>query len=67
MLMDEQSVEQPEYNMFQRTKVESEYAPVYESVGLGTTVWSPLACVLYPLSLFLLLPNPPPHCAGTAC
>jgi voltage-dependent potassium channel beta subunit len=36
------TMEQPEYNMFRREKVESEYLPVYE-LGLGTTIWSPLA------------------------
>jgi voltage-dependent potassium channel beta subunit len=37
------TMEQPEYNMFHRHRVESEYAPLYETVGLGTTIWSPLA------------------------
>jgi aryl-alcohol dehydrogenase-like predicted oxidoreductase len=36
-------MEQPEYNMFRRGKVESEFAPLYEKIGLGTTIWSPLA------------------------
>jgi len=36
-------MEQPEYNMFHRQRVEMEYAPLYRSIGLGTTVWSPLA------------------------
>jgi voltage-dependent potassium channel beta subunit len=36
-------MEQPVYNMFQRDKVEKEYLPLYSRVGLGTTVWSPLA------------------------
>ena len=36
------TMEQPEYNMFNRQKVESDYVPVYE-LGLGTTTWSPLA------------------------
>ena len=36
-------MEQPQYNLFHREKVEKEFAPLYESVGLGTTVWSPLA------------------------
>jgi aryl-alcohol dehydrogenase-like predicted oxidoreductase len=36
-------VEQPEYNMFCRDKIEVEFAKMYETVGLGTTVWSPLA------------------------
>ncbi len=36
-------MEQPEYNMFQRHRVEKEYLPLYRSIGLGTTTWSPLA------------------------
>lgn len=36
-------VEQPEYNMFTRQKVEVEFSQIYQTVGLGTTVWSPLA------------------------
>ncbi|MBN2219335.1 MAG: aldo/keto reductase [Kosmotogaceae bacterium] len=36
-------VEQPQYNMFVRERVESEYQPIYEKYGLGLTVWSPLA------------------------
>jgi voltage-dependent potassium channel beta subunit len=36
-------VEQPEYNLFNRRKVEREYARLYEDIGLGLTTWSPLA------------------------
>jgi len=36
-------MEQPQYNMFERYKVELDYQPVYRNVGLGTTIWSPLA------------------------
>ncbi len=36
-------VEQPQYNMFVRDKVEVEYSQIYKTVGLGTTIWSPLA------------------------
>jgi voltage-dependent potassium channel beta subunit len=36
-------MEQPEYNMFHRERVEKEYARLYREIGLGTTVWSPLA------------------------
>jgi voltage-dependent potassium channel beta subunit len=36
-------VEQPEYNMFTRNKVEVEFSQIYKTVGLGTTIWSPLA------------------------
>ncbi len=37
------TMEQPEYNLFERTKVEGDYLPLYDLVGLGTTIWSPLA------------------------
>lgn len=36
-------VEQPQYNLLSRERVETEYAPLYEKHGLGTTIWSPLA------------------------
>jgi voltage-dependent potassium channel beta subunit len=36
-------MEQPEYNMFHRERVEREYEPLYKEIGLGTTIWSPLA------------------------
>jgi voltage-dependent potassium channel beta subunit len=36
-------MEQPEYNMFNRQKVEKEYRRLYQDIGLGTTTWSPLA------------------------
>lgn len=36
------TMEQPEYNMFRRDKVEDEFAPLYAKYGLGTTIWSPL-------------------------
>jgi voltage-dependent potassium channel beta subunit len=36
-------VEQPQYNMFHRYRVELEYADLYTGLGLGTTIWSPLA------------------------
>jgi aryl-alcohol dehydrogenase-like predicted oxidoreductase len=37
------TLEQPQYNMFHRERVEKEYAPLYKKFGLGTTIWSPLA------------------------
>ncbi|MBI5935496.1 MAG: aldo/keto reductase [Chloroflexi bacterium] len=37
------TMEQPEYNLFHRERVEKEYARLYEDIGLGTTIWSPLA------------------------
>jgi voltage-dependent potassium channel beta subunit len=36
-------VEQPQYNMLVRDKVEVEYSQIYKTTGLGTTIWSPLA------------------------
>ena len=36
-------VEQPQYNLLTRKKVEREYARLYDDIGLGTTIWSPLA------------------------
>jgi len=37
------TMEQPQYNLFERNKIENEFLPLYKSVGLGTTIWSPLA------------------------
>jgi aryl-alcohol dehydrogenase-like predicted oxidoreductase len=37
------SMEQPQYHLLHRDRVEREYAPLYASIGLGTTTWSPLA------------------------
>ena len=37
------TMEQPQYNLFEREKIEKEYKMIYETVGLGTTIWSPLA------------------------
>lgn len=37
------TVEQPQYNMFERFKMEQDYLAVFKNVGLGTTIWSPLA------------------------
>ena len=36
-------MEQPQYNMLWREKVEQEFAPLYDAIGLGLTTWSPLA------------------------
>ena len=36
-------MEQPQYNMFARERVEKEYGRLYKEIGLGTTIWSPLA------------------------
>ncbi len=35
--------EQPQYNLFHRDRVEHEYARLYDDLGIGTTIWSPLA------------------------
>jgi len=40
------TMEQPEYNLFNRHKMENEYLQIFKTVGLGTTIWSPLAAGL---------------------
>jgi voltage-dependent potassium channel beta subunit len=37
------TMEQPQYNLLHRERVEVEYAPLYAEFGMGTTIWSPLA------------------------
>ncbi|MBK7359998.1 MAG: aldo/keto reductase [Saprospiraceae bacterium] len=37
------TMEQPQYNMLTRNKIEVEYSQIFKTVGLGTTIWSPLA------------------------
>lgn len=37
------AMEQPQYNLLVRERVEKEYAPLYRDYGMGTTTWSPLA------------------------
>jgi len=37
------AMEQPQYNMFERTKMEHDYYTIFRNVGMGTTTWSPLA------------------------
>lgn len=37
------TMEQPQYNMLHRERVEKEYVHLYDEIGLGTTIWSPLA------------------------
>ncbi len=36
-------MEQPQYNLLHRERVEREYLPLYKEIGLGTTIWSPLS------------------------
>lgn len=36
-------MEQPQYNLFERDKIEKEFLEIYKNAGLGTTIWSPLA------------------------
>jgi voltage-dependent potassium channel beta subunit len=43
LLLVPPTMEQPQYNMFHRDRVEKEFAPLYRRFGLGTTIWSPLA------------------------
>lgn len=40
------SVEQPQYNLLERYKMEKEYLGIFNTVGMGTTIWSPLAAGL---------------------
>jgi voltage-dependent potassium channel beta subunit len=40
------SVEQPQYNLIERNKVENEYDMIFNTVGMGTTIWSPLGAGL---------------------
>ncbi len=37
------AVEQPEYNMFNRTKIEKDFLQIFKTIGMGTTIWSPLS------------------------
>jgi len=37
------SVEQPQYNLLERSKMENEFSMIFKTVGMGTTIWSPLA------------------------
>jgi voltage-dependent potassium channel beta subunit len=37
------TMEQPQYNMFHRNRMELEYSRLFQGIGLGTTIWSPLA------------------------
>lgn len=37
------AMEQPQYNLFERDKMERDYVPLFKNLGLGTTIWSPLA------------------------
>ncbi len=37
------AMEQPQYNLFERTRMERDYYTIFRNVGLGTTIWSPLA------------------------
>jgi len=37
------TMEQPQYNLFERNKMENEFLMIFKTVGLGTTIWSPLA------------------------
>lgn len=37
------AMEQPQYNLFERQKVEADYYTIFRNIGMGTTIWSPLA------------------------
>lgn len=40
------AVEQPQYNLYERNKMENEYVHIFKNSGMGTTIWSPLAAGL---------------------
>jgi len=40
------TMEQPQYNMFEREKIDKDYVDIFRNVGMGTTIWSPLAAGL---------------------
>jgi aryl-alcohol dehydrogenase-like predicted oxidoreductase len=37
------AVEQTQYNLFERQKIEVDYYTIFKNIGMGTTIWSPLA------------------------
>jgi voltage-dependent potassium channel beta subunit len=37
------AMEQPQYNLLERNKMENEFLMIFKTVGMGTTIWSPLA------------------------
>jgi len=51
------TMEQPQYNLFYRERVETEYFKLYKEIGLGTTIWSPLASGLLSGKYIDILPN----------
>ena len=57
-------MEQPQYNIFERRRVEREYARLYEDIGLGLTTWSPLASGLRRASTSTGSRREPRHAAG---
>lgn len=40
------AMEQPQYHLFERNKIEKEFLMIFRTVGMGTTIWSPLAAGL---------------------
>ena len=56
-------VEQPQYNLFERHRVEQEYARLYDDIGLGLTTWSPLASGLLTGKYLDGVPGRQPGCA----
>ena len=51
------TMEQPQYNLFHRERIEVEYYKLYREIGLGTTIWSPLASGLLSGKYMNLTPN----------
>jgi voltage-dependent potassium channel beta subunit len=40
------AMEQPQYNLFERDKMDKDYLEIFKNIGMGTTIWSPLAAGL---------------------
>ncbi len=51
------TMEQPQYNMFHREKMEVEFSQIFKTVGLGTTIWSPLASGILTTKYFEKFPK----------
>lgn len=60
------TMEQPQYNLLHRERVELEYASLYAELGLGTTIWSPLASGLLTGKYRGLSAEPGPGAQGEA-
>ena len=43
LALEPPAMEQPQYNLFERYKMEVDYYTIFKNLGMGTTIWSPLA------------------------